>query len=151
MTIASNNKYLHTLLSFTINGQAFNLVNDTEALNSQGVDYSPSAFKADLLPQPAKGMATTAINFSNVAADGEPSELGEITFDAIQSIMGELITIRRVFTDAPDTHLIELPLEVLTVSITPQTVSISAGYYNLYYQTLARDYYDATTAPGLVG
>jgi len=150
VTLATTEKFLYTLLDFTIGGQRFTLVNDTLALTSNGVVYDAAAFKINLLAQSERGLQSTPLAFSNVAADGVASELGEIVFGAIQDILGEMIIIRRVFRESPNTVLIETPLEVLTVSITPQAVTLSVGFYNLYQQTLPRKFYDASTAPGLV-
>lgn len=145
----ARDNFLYTLLDFTISGQRFTLINDTEALTVGGDNYLPSAFKADLLPQPEKGLAPTNIVFSNVGAAGTVSELGELAFNSIQQILGEMIIIRRVFKADQNNILIETPLEVLQISITPKTVSIRAGFYNLYQQTIPRLYYDESTAPGL--
>jgi len=150
VTLATQNNFLYTLLDFTLGGQRFTLVNDTAELISNGVTYSPSAFKADLLEQPGKGLGTTNIIFSNVSADGEPLSLGEIVFNNIQAIMGEMIILRRVLRSNADNVLIDMPLEVLGVIITPKELRINVGFYNLYQQTLPRLYYDNRTAPGLV-
>ena len=149
MTLATQNNFLYTLLDFTLGPQRFTLVNDTEELVSNGVTYLPAAFKAELLAQPERGLQSTRVVFSNVAVDGPGSELGEMIFDAIQSILGELMTLRRVFRSAPDALLIETPLEVLGVNIATQAVTINVGFYNLYQQTLPRKHYDEKTAPGL--
>ena len=149
MTLATQNNFLYTLLDFTLEGQRFTLVNDTQELVSNGVTYLPAAFKAELLAQPERGLQSTRVVFSNIAIDGAVSELGEMTFDAVQSILGELMTLRRVFRSAPDALLIETPLEVLGVNIATQAITITAGFYNLYQQTLPRKHYDEKTAPGL--
>jgi hypothetical protein len=136
-------------LDFSVDGQRFTLINDTKALTRNGVTYAPASFRAELLPQPEKGLQTTKIQFSNVAADGTASELGELTFRSLQDILGQMVIIRRVFRQIPENAIIETPLEILGVSITPKAVTVSAGFYNLYQQTLPRLHYDDRTAPGL--
>jgi len=142
-------KFLYTLLDFSVNGQRFTLINDTVALTSNGVTYAPASFRAPLLPQPEKGLQTTKIQFSNVAANGAASELGEIVFRSLQDILGQMVIIRRVFREVPENLITETPLEILGVSITPEAVNVSAGFYNLYQQNLPRLHYDNRTAPGL--
>jgi len=141
--------FLYTLLDFTIAGTRYLFINDTEALTSGGDTYHPAAFKAELLPQPERGLKATRIVFSNINPQGAVSELGEIVFAHIQSIMGTLVTLRRVFRYNPDNILIDAPLEVLGLKITPKAVTFSVGFYNLHEQTLPRLFYDDRTAPGL--